>query len=394
MTIIRFSKDKISIKNIGRQRFWIGISAGLISAVSISLFFNYSREALRFLTYILTDLLILKPKELRFFDYFFTSLASTLGLSVTIWIWMSNNDHKRSKDRLYKQVSRANTQLIFWLFIFVISRFGSVLLIGLFNSPGYDNHLNLYEDYWIIFVIIPIVVFMQNWLTVRMVYRAEKWIFVSLIFCALTTFALKATTTVDQEKLNRSYNQRFEKDFQFIDQTIKTASAAYGVEFDTETIDVLKKWHTEGSQKQVMRVKMSFTYDQPVTMDTIILEKIIIRNFKQGGWYLNNIGYWHNWHYAEPKDILKQIYLSGKDSDQTKELFEILKEQINLVNTPAIDWDDHGKYTETERRKGSWAEYRIPKQLLKQLQEVRDSLSANDKYSDYLKGLPEINERD
>jgi len=394
MTTIRFSKDKISIQNIGQQRFWIGISAGLISAVSISLFFNYSREVLRFLTYISTDLLILKPNELRFFDYFFTSLASTLGLSVTIWIWMGNNNHNRSKDRLYKQVSRANALLIFWLFIFVISRFGSILPIVLFNTPGYDNYLNLYEDYWIIFVIIPIVVFMQSWLTVRMVYRAEKWIFISLIFCALTTFALKMTTTVDQEKLNWSYHQRFEKDYQFIDQTIKTALAKYGVEFDTETIDVLKKWYTESSQEQVARVKMSFTYDIPVSMDTIILEKIIIRNFKQGGWYLNSIGYWHNWHYAEPKDILKQIYLSGKDSDQTKELFEILKEQINLVNTPAIDWDDHRNYTETERRKGSWAEYRIPKQILKQLSEVRDSLSVNDKYSDYLKELPVIKERE
>jgi hypothetical protein len=41
MTNIRFRKEKISIQNIGLQRFWIGVVAGLISAISISLFFNH-----------------------------------------------------------------------------------------------------------------------------------------------------------------------------------------------------------------------------------------------------------------------------------------------------------------------------------------------------------------
>ena len=97
MTKIQFRRDKISIKNIGKQRFWIGITAGLVSAIITSLFFNYSREILRFTTGISTDLLILDKDELQFFNFFFSILSTVLGLSIAIWIWMGNNTNKRKK---------------------------------------------------------------------------------------------------------------------------------------------------------------------------------------------------------------------------------------------------------------------------------------------------------
>ncbi|WP_040414353.1 hypothetical protein [Cyclobacterium qasimii] len=92
MTNIRFRKREISIRNIGPQRFWIGVLAGLISTTSISLFLNHSREVLRLLTSLQADLLILEENELLFFNYFFSFLSSVLGLSITIWIWMLNKN--------------------------------------------------------------------------------------------------------------------------------------------------------------------------------------------------------------------------------------------------------------------------------------------------------------
>ena len=182
MKNIRFRKEKISIQNIGRQRFWIGLIAGLISAISISLFFNHSREVLRLYTGISSDLLILEENKLLFFNYFFSFLSTVLGLSITIWIWMQNKKHNRRKDRIYKQLSITYGILIFWVILMIISRFGSILPIVLFGRPGYDNHLNLHDEYWILFVLIPIVVFTQSWFTVRLVYQAGRWIFLSFLF--------------------------------------------------------------------------------------------------------------------------------------------------------------------------------------------------------------------
>lgn len=394
MTNIRFRKEKISIQNIGRQRFWIGVVAGLISAISISLFFNHSREVLRLLTTMSADLLILEENELLFFNYFFSFLSSVLGLSITIWIWMQNKQHNRKKDRIYKQLSRTNSLLIFWVILMIISRFGSILPIVLFGRPGYDNHLNLFDEYWILFVLIPIVLFMQSWFTVRLVYQAGRWILLSFLFCILTAFTLQLTTTVNQEKLNSAYHQRFENDYNYIDQEIRTAKEKYGVNFDEQTIDILKKQITESSVEQIAMVKKAFSVDNPVTMDTIILQKIIIRNFKEGGWYYYRRNSIENWRYALPIDILKQLNKFDQNSNETKELFEVLKEMIDLVNTPEIHWEEYQNYTETERRRSLGARYNIPDPMIEQLKEVRTRLLEDGRYSDFSKDLKVIKDRE
>lgn len=155
------------------------------------------------------------------------------------------------------------------------------------------------------------VIFFQNWFIVRLVYRAGKWILISFIVCLLSAYLLQLTTSVDQEMLNNVYYQQYQKDYEYIKQEIANAKSKYGIEFKPETINVLKKWHAESSLDQVQRIKLAFAKNQSVSLDTIILQKIIVRNFKHGDWifYTNNPIL--NWHYALPNDILNQIYLSA-----------------------------------------------------------------------------------
>ncbi|MGM0581670.1 MAG: hypothetical protein ACQETL_13375 [Bacteroidota bacterium] len=387
----RFGKEKISVQSIGQKRFWIGIIAGIVSAISISLAFSYSREVFRLFTSISADLLILSESELQFFNFFFSTLSTVLGLSITVWIWMSNHAHKRRQDRIYKQLSRTNALLIFWVILMVIARFGSILPIILYGSHGYDNQLNLFEEYWLLFVLIPFVVFFQNWFTVRLFYRAGKWILISLVVCFFFVFSLNLTTTVDQERINSAYYQRFEKDYQYINQEISHAERKYGIDFNPETIKVLRKWHTQSSVEQVMSLKSAFSQNKPVSMDTIILQKITIKNFKQGRRQYHRRNSIENWHYALPVDIIKQINLTNSDKNKTKELFQLLQEQIDLVNTPEIAWDEYKNFTETERRRSFGAKYNIPTPLIQQLKNVKDSLKNVGKYHEYAKELPRIN---
>ena len=254
----KFRKEEISIQKIGKQRFWIGIISGLFSAIVISLTFNYFRELFRFFTTLSADLFILEKSELLFYNYFFSSLATVLGLSVTIAIWMTNNNHKRKKDKIYKQLSRTNILFTFWLILMMIAKFGSIVPFILYGMPGYDNQLNLFEEYWLLFVLIPIVVFAQNWFIVRLIYRSEKWILFSFVICFVITFTLKTTTSVNQEILNNVYYKKFESDFNYVDQQINKAKIEYGIEFNENTIKTLKKWHTESSTKQVISLKAAF----------------------------------------------------------------------------------------------------------------------------------------
>lgn len=392
--IIRFRKEKISIENIGKQKFWFGIISGLISAITISLVFNYLRELFRFLTGQFADLLILEESELQFFNYFFSSLATVLGLSITVWVWMTNNNHKRKKDRIYKQLARTNNLLIFWLILMMIARFGTILPLILYASPGFDNQLNLFEEYWFLFILIPIVIFSQNWFTVRIIYRSEKWILLSFLICIVIAFTLKKSTSINQEIFNDSYHEKFEKDYKYIDEQIKKAKIEYGIEFNENTINTLKKWHTESSTQQVKSLKSAFSKDKKVSLDTIILQKTVIRNYKNGG--LNN--YRHNsienWHYALPLDVLRQLEFFDINSNESKELVEIIKEQINLINTPEIGWKEYDKHSDTEIRKSFGIKYNVPKQLIEQLEKVRNSLMNDKKYYEISNYLPELKQRD
>jgi hypothetical protein len=274
----------------------------------------------------------------------------------------------------------------------MIARFGSVLPFILYGMPGYDNQLNLFEEYWLLFVLIPIVVFAQNWFIVRLIYRSAKWIFYSFLICFTITFTLKNTTSINQEILNNAYYKKFESDYNYIDRQINRAKIEYGIDFKEGTIKTLKKWRTESATEQVINLKSAFSKKQKVSLDTIILQKIVIKNFKENGRYYrrNSID---NWRYALPKDILRQIELYGINSNGSKELIEILKEQINLINTPEIDWEEYDKHTDTEIRKSFGVKYNVPNQIIEQLEKVRDSLINDDRYYGISKDLPELKQR-
>ncbi len=221
MTLRIVNKKKISVQNIGTQRFWIGIIAGFFSAVSISLFIDYSREALRLFTIFSSNLLTLSEQDSSFYNLFFSGLSSVLGLSITIQIWMSNTIHERRKDRIYKQVSKTNILLIFWAVIMIVSRIGSIIPIVLFSLPDYDNQFNLDKEFWLLFVLLPLVIFMQNWFIVRLIYKASNWIILSFFACVFLTYILSQTTSIKQENLNNAYPKLKEKYSRYNEQEIK-----------------------------------------------------------------------------------------------------------------------------------------------------------------------------
>jgi len=385
--VIKFSKDYISIKNIGKQRFWIGVIAGLVTAISISLFFNYFREVFRLLTCLNDDLLILNRSELLFYNFFFSSLSSVFGLSITIWIWMSNANHACRRHSIYKQFSRTYVLLGFWMILMIVSRFGSILPIVLKTGSEY---LNLYEDFWFMFVLFPVVVFAQSWFTVRRIYKAGKWILLSFILCIFISLIISLTTNPDREILNKIYFNKYTKDYEYIDMEIMRAKEKYNIVFDESTIEALKKWHSVSSNNQIDNIKRSFEKNSKVSLDTIILQKIVIHNLKQGEWRYSKWGSIERWRYALPNDVFKQLIYFERTEQEKEELFNILKEQIELINMPEIEWSTYKEYTVTERRRAMYVRHELPIPIVTQLIAVRDSIVRSDKYSEYFSILPDI----
>jgi hypothetical protein len=389
MKKINFSKDYISINIIGKQRFWLGIIIGFLSAVTFSLIFNFTRETLRMFSSINTDILIPTTEEFRFYNIFFSALATTFGLSFTIWIWLTNTRRKRKKDRIYKQLGQSNAFLILWTVLLMLTRITTILVFVLYGAEGYDNHLNIYENFSILLMLLPIVIFAQNWFTVRMIYKSSKWIFYSFFSCILLTIILANTTVINQEKLNDAYFSQFNDDFSYIENELDNAKINYQIIFNNSTIETLKKWKTESSSKQVIKVRDAFKTSKKVSLDTIIMQKIIFHNFKIGDWYSVSRSI-ERWQYALPNDLYRQIKKNDPNSSETKELTEILKEQINLINQSKKEWYRNQKFTPTEWRKNNFINYGIPPLLVSQLRIIREKIITDNSLADYKLVLPEI----
>ena len=386
---LRFRKEVISISIIGKNRFWIGIVAGMIAAVCLSLFVDYSRESMRFFSFRSGDLLILPKEEVVFFDYFFASFSTVFGLGLAIWIWLSNPRHTRVKERLYKRLAQTNILVIIWVFLMFIARWGTIIPIVLYSQRGYDNHLDLYNDAWFLFVMIPIVIFLNNWHTIRQVYKSGKWILLSFIAVLIITTLLANTKTVNRNLYNDAFENRNAYKYNYIDEEFKKASS-YNIKFSKETKRILKQNFTESTINQVADIQNAFNRNIKVSIDTLILEKIIIHHHKRKHLYLfHRDEADNNWSYAYPEQIYEQIKMYEDDSLHLHYLFEILHEMIFPLNAKEPNWKDNASMTYEE-----WILYdekRFYKHntntIISRLLQVVNKLKAVDKYNKYHKLL-------
>jgi len=389
---IRFRKEKLSVEIIGKKRFWIGVSAGIISSVFLSMFFDYSREVFRFISIFSEDLIILPKKQLEFFDYFFASFSSVFGFGITLWIWLSNSKINRKKDRLYKRLAQTNILLTIWIFLAIIARFGSSLTLILFGMPGFDNQIDFYSEFWYLFVLIPIVIFLNNWHIVRLIYISGKWIlfsFIAIIFCS---FILAKVKTVDRNIITNAYHKSYSEEYNYIEKELKIAQT-YNIQFDENTIERLKQINRENAQLQVEMVQNAFNKNGKVSLDTLILEKIMVHNFKKKSYnYYNPYDRDKNWSYAYPEQIYEQIIMRENNDIEVQYLFEILREMILPLKAEEPDWENIEKYSKYEMRQYWQKQFlkRSTNTIISRLVQVENKLRNDLQYEEYQDFLLDI----
>ena len=395
MKRLRIGREKISISEIGVKRFWYGVLIGVFTTIVLSLLLNHSRESLRYFTSLNCDLYIPSLYELKTLNLFFSSIAATIGLATSLWIWLNKRNRNDFKKRRYSQLAQLYILLIIWTTLWAISRIGTVLTFVVYGFAGYDNYLNFATDLKYLLILIPLIIFSQSWFIVRLVYKSTKWIVYSLGIIVLFTIVLTYTTNVNPERINEPYHSLFKTEYEYIDNQIKFSSEQYNLNYEKSTIEVLKKRFTESSINLVEKTKKEFEKDQKVTMKNIVLEKIIIHNLKQGKF---RDGLERNdWSYCHPREIYHQILKYDIDADETKELFIILKEQIDLWNISSLDfdWDKYKEYSKLELERHFFLiNNKYPTVLYEQLMEVRNDFINNKDYAKYHSLLPIIKSRE
>lgn len=388
---LKFKKEVISIEIIGKKRFLIGTVVGITAAVCLSFFLDYSRESLRIFSFMSKDLLILPKKEIDFFDYFFAAFSTIFGFGFSLWIWLSNPRQIRAKERHYKRFAQTNILLTIWVFLMFIARWGTIIPIILYSQRGYDNQLDLYKDAWLIFVLIPVVMFLNIWYSVRLVYKSGKWILLSLIVVLLITTLLANVKTVNRNIFKEAFENLNADKYKYIDDEFNKA-LSYNIIFNKETKQALKQNFTERSLNQIAEIQNSFNRKKKVSLDTLILEKIIIHNRKQRYLSLfNRDKADKNWSYAYPEQIFEQIKMYNKDCIQVQYLFEILNEMILPFTVKDADWNtlkQYSKYQINLLEQKRFLKY-YTRTILSRLMQVAERLRQENKYEKYSYLIPE-----
>lgn len=369
------SKQYISIARIGVYRFWIGIIIGVLFGLFLCLFLNYSREILRFLTGEFSDLVHIESKDSLFFNIFFAAFSTAIGFSVTFWFWISGIRAEYPKERLFTRLSQVNSSLSIWVPLLIVTRLGSVFFILLYSQRGYDADLRLIEDSPLVFLLLPLVIFFQNWILIRKIFRTTPWIISSFIAFVSVSVIIYFLASIDTQVVDAKYQQRYDSEYAMIDNEVKRVKDQYNITYSSATINTLKEWHATSSLNQMEAVQKAFGSNKDVALDSIILQKIIVKNFKEGRSHsVKNII--ENWPYAKPYEIRDQILKNKTDSIKLIELAALLNEQIDLINYYDKEVEDFKQLSPIERRKYLGVNYRMPKIAMHQLIDVANEINA------------------
>ncbi|GJM63003.1 hypothetical protein PEDI_35550 [Persicobacter diffluens] len=333
-----FLKQSISISHIGKGRFWFAVVTGIIGALVLSYFFNYSREILRLMTQF-GDLLVLSEEEYYWSDFFFSTLATLLGFGLTVLIWFSGKRSRRGRYRSRFVVT--NGLFLLLLLLFCLSRFGYILNFSLFISRGYDGHLDLLAEFSSLGVLLIIYVFLNFWSSIRFLYKTKYAFFLSVILIGFISFFINKTTAIDRNIVNNYYFSGLQNRFDYINQEIEKATDK-GVLFSDSTRIILRKKYSERTVHMVRKLKSDFQSSKAITLDWLVIQKILIHNlnFPELDFSRSNA---QRWPYPTASELRKQWCLQEANSIERQLLFEILQEEIQLLNKPQFGHEYHEK---------------------------------------------------
>ena len=319
-----FLKAEISIKNIGRKTFLVGILLGLIASWIINLFYNYSRESIRTIT-LLNDLTIFTDKVYRFYDLFFASLSVIFGFSITTIYWFQPKRNGIFVRRNYLKLSiYTNANLFMILPLALVWRYASIMAFVYQSYWDFDRYFSIHRDYKLLIIIIPVYLFFTSWMYIQRYYRAWKWMIISLPILLTIIFFQWHFIRVDRSILNGYFHKMHKADFEYINNQMESAKKE-GVTFNYEAIKVLKSYSISVSKAQIDSIKSAFKdINHCISLDTIILQKILVHNLKCASDY-------KYWPYATPISIYAQIIKHDSSSLTTKHLIEILKYEGEIV---------------------------------------------------------------
>ena len=186
-------KTNFSISEIGKFQFYSGIIIG----IGYGFILNFIFKLFTKITYLNTA--INKGNwnntfnaELSFYYSLFIGLLSaSFAFCITSYLWMNRPFNLNRKKRLKIRISQTNSLFIFGIMFMILVRFFTVYVM--FNYENFDFDINDYFGLGIF--IVPLFIFLFNWIFISKVYNSKKIFFLSLFILLLFGLILSGIKT-------------------------------------------------------------------------------------------------------------------------------------------------------------------------------------------------------
>ncbi len=191
---------------IRTPRLVLGLLIGLAYSFSLYGLLVVVRETIRIMSYDhVFNFWVLNEEEVNFYNLFYAFIAVIFGQSACFSFW---TEGMREKLRRYptRQVRMIHDQR-FLNFSFLMWFGQLAFLYGLFFSFSYvdmNAFLSFYPQYGYIFVLLILVLFLQSWVSIRLVFKrgSLRWMFLSAVFVTVLSFGLSKIPIVDNKELD------------------------------------------------------------------------------------------------------------------------------------------------------------------------------------------------
>ncbi len=168
-----FLKPTISLAalNLDKRKLTIGTFYWLILSFSFYSIFTVIKETLRCYSFWLNeeDFLVISPAENYFYNVFFAYLACIFSFTTISNHWIRRSSTLRNISGYNKAIIFHDKVSFSWYFIFWFTKMG--ILFYVCTELGLFLEFNLFPDYLILLILMPLVLYLHQWLRLRLVFK-------------------------------------------------------------------------------------------------------------------------------------------------------------------------------------------------------------------------------
>jgi len=173
-------------------------------------FFAVSREMIRvaFSTNSGPSFLwVIEKPAMDFYNLFFAFLSCIIGQRTCFEIWYNHPGQFRNRRYHYKRNRIVHDQRsLTWYFLFWFAKVG-VVYGAFFAMANFHFVFSLYPDYNYVFILIILVLYLNQWLSVRLSFkgRSLKWMLVSILVICSLSYGMSKFNVIVYEKVNHGW---------------------------------------------------------------------------------------------------------------------------------------------------------------------------------------------